>query len=210
MARTTTKSRAKRPWNAGKSVGPKKPLDADTLNSLRRILKAKGKVRDLALLETAISTMLRGSDVLRLGVNDVRDSNGEIVSTFTFRMKKTGKGVTVTLSDAARDALGVLIEDQGKRGSDYLFTARNDTHGEPITTTSFRRSIKSWCELVHLDPAAFSTHSLRRTNATWLYKRTGNLRAVQLLLGHSNISMTQRYLGVDMDDAILLAQRNQI
>lgn len=56
--------------------------------------------------------------------------------------------------------------------------------------------------LIGLDPTVYGTHSLRRTKATLIYRRTKNLRAVQLLLGHTKLESTVRYLGIEVDDAL--------
>lgn len=200
----------KGPWNRGRAVGAKKPLTEDHLQVLRLRLRQDGALRDLALLEVSISTMLRGSDVRRLLVSDVRSPDGEIAETVTVRQQKTSKPITVSLSPKARDALAQLIDAEGKMGSSYLFTALRKPDGEPLTTRALRQSVKRWAGLVGLDPSAFSTHSLRRTQATTLYRKTGNLRAVQLLLGHANISATQRYLGIEAEDALKLLRRYQL
>jgi Site-specific recombinase XerC len=70
-----------------------------------------------------------------------------------------------------------------------------------------RRLVSEWIASIGLDPLQYGTHSLRRTKATLIYKRTGNLRAVQLLLGHTKIESTVRYLGVEVDDALAIAEQ---
>lgn len=180
------------------------------MQALRTRLKYDGALRDLALLEASVSTMLRGSDLRRLLVSDVRAPDGEIVETLSVRVQKTGKAITVSLSPRAREAIAALIEADGKAGSSYLFTALRRPDGEPLTTRALRQIVKRWAGLVGLDPTKYSTHSLRRTMATSLYRKTGNLRAVQLLLGHANISATQRYLGIEEEDAHRLLKRYQL
>lgn len=197
-------------WNKGVAVGSMRPLDEEQIRAIRRILKQKMLLRDLALFETALSTMLRGGDVLHLKVSDVRDSVGTMRQNFTVRAKKTGRPVSVGMSDTAKSAVRDLIKSLGLGQADYLFTAAGDPHGEPLTTVSYRRFIKQWCNWIHVDPAAFSTHSLRRTRAAIIYRETGNLRAVQLLLGHASIDMTQRYLGVEEKQALELAKRYEV
>ena len=74
-------------------------------------------------------------------------------------------------------------------------------------TLLFARLLADWLTSIGLDPRVYGTHSLRRTKATLIYRRTGNLRAVQLLLGHTKIESTVRYLGIEVDDAIAIAEQ---
>jgi integrase len=76
-----------------------------------------------------------------------------------------------------------------------------------MSTRQYARLVADWIESVGLDPSSFGTHSLRRTKATLIYRRTGNLRAVQLLLGHTKIESTVRYLGIEVDDALAIAEQ---
>ncbi|MBU2581133.1 MAG: tyrosine-type recombinase/integrase [Alphaproteobacteria bacterium] len=204
------KPKSKKPWNAGKVVGPKKPLDRESLNALRRILKGKEKLRDLALLEVAVTTMLRGCDLLQLRVRDVAGFDGGIVDRFTLRQKKTKEGVVVTLSDAARAALEAWIAESDKDASDFLFTAKSNHHGPAMTTKAFWDLTKAWAQLIHVDPKDLGTHSLRRTQAAHIYKRTGSIRTVQKLLGHSSHAATERYLGIEVEDALELKRLYEI
>lgn len=197
-------------WNKGKVVGAKKPLDIDQLNGLRRILKDQGATRDLALLETHISTMLRASDVLALTVGDVVDHRGEIVSELVLAQEKTDKPIRVQLGDRARAALETWIVEAGKGAGDHLFTAKTNHHGPAMSHQAYHDIVKRWARLIHVNPSALGTHSLRRTMAAHIYKRTGNLRSVQLLLGHSSLAATERYLGVEVEDALELARKYQI
>lgn len=196
--------------NKGKVVGAKRPFTEAQIQGLRLALTTKGMVRDLALFETAISTMLRSGDLVRLKVSDVRDGFGQIRQSFTVRMEKTSKPVTVTLSETTREAIKALIACNGIDDHHYLFTAHARTKGEHIATITYRKLVKDWCRLIHLDPSQYSTHSLRRTRPSIMYRRTGNLRAIQLLLGHSDIGMTQRYLGIEEEDALDLARQHEV
>ncbi|MBT3768219.1 MAG: tyrosine-type recombinase/integrase, partial [Rhodospirillales bacterium] len=71
----------------------------------------------------------------------------------------------------------------------------------------YARLVSEWVTIVGLDPSLFGTHSLRRTKATLIYRKTGNLRAVQLLLGHTKVESTVRYLGIEVDDALAIAEK---
>ena len=89
----------------------------------------------------------------------------------------------------------------GKKPGEFLFIGRQGP-GQCMTTRQYARLVSNWIGSIGLDPRLFGTHSLRRTKATVIYRRTGNLRAVQLLLGHTKIESTVRYLGIEVDDAL--------
>jgi integrase len=97
----------------------------------------------------------------------------------------------------------------GKKPSEFLFTGRRGV-GQCMTTRQYARLLSEWIASIGLDPKLFGTHSLRRTKATLIYRRTGNLRAVQLLLGHTKIESTVRYLGIEVDDALAIAEQVDI
>jgi integrase len=89
---------------------------------------------------------------------------------------------------------------------DFLFQVRRG-NGRCLSTRQYARLLSEWIASIGLDPALFGTHSLRRTKATLIYRRTGNLRAVQLLLGHTKVESTVRYLGIEVDDALAIAEQ---
>jgi integrase len=110
------------------------------------------------------------------------------------------------LSEQTRQAVDDYLATTGKRPGELLFTG----HREPsrsLTTRQYARLVAEWIGSIGLDPRLFGTHSLRRTKATLIYRRTGNLRAVQLLLGHTKIESTVRYLGIEVDDALAIAEQ---
>jgi integrase len=110
------------------------------------------------------------------------------------------------LTEQAREAVDAYLKANQKQLGDYLFESR----GRPnrfISTRQYSRLVSSWIARIGLDPQLFGTHSLRRTKATLIYRRTGNLRAVQLLLGHRKIESTVRYLGIEVDDALSIAEQ---
>ncbi len=153
----------------------------------------------------AIDSKLRGCDVVAIKVEDVAP-NGYTVDRATVRQKKTGRPVKFELTDQTRQAVDDYLKATGKNPGEFLFTGRRGL-GQCITTRQYSRLLSEWIASIGLDPKLFGTHSLRRTKATLIYRRTGNLRAVQLLLGHTKIESTVRYLGVEVDDALAIAEQ---
>ncbi|TMJ34964.1 MAG: integrase, partial [Alphaproteobacteria bacterium] len=123
----------------------------------------------------------------------------------TVRQKKTGRPVKFELSDLTRQALEDYLQLTGRKPGEPLFCGRRA--GRRLTTRQYARLLSEWIASIGLDPSLYGTHSLRRTKATLIYKRTGNLRAVQLLLGHTKIESTVRYLGIEVDDALAIAEQ---
>ena len=159
----------------------------------------------LALFNLAIDSKLRGCDVVALKVEDVAP-NGYTMDRATVRQKKTGRPVKFELTDQTRQALDDYLKAAGKKPGDFLFVGRRG-FGQCMTTRQYTRLVSSWITSIGLDPKLFGTHSLRRTKATLIYRRTGNLRAVQLLLGHTKIESTVTYLGIEVDDALAIAEQ---
>lgn len=193
------------PWNKGKLTGAKPPLRPKHVWSIRTKLQIKGRTRDLAMFNLAIDSKLRGCDVVAIRVGDVA-AGGYTADRATIRQRKTGQPVRFELSEQTREAVDDYLKATGKRPSEFLFTGRRDPNRN-MTTRQYARLVSKWIESAGLDPRLFGTHSLRRTKATLIYRRTGNLRAVQLLLGHSKIESTVRYLGIEVDDALGIAEQ---
>jgi integrase len=122
------------------------------------------------------------------------------------RQRKTGQPVRFEMSEQTREAIDNYIRAANKKPGEFLFVGRR-SQGQPITTRQYARLVSQWISSIGLDPSFFGTHSLRRTKATLIYRRTGNLRAVQLLLGHRKIESTVRYLGIEVDDALAIAEQ---
>ena len=183
---TTTPKRA--PWNKRKLTGAKPPLRPKHVWSIRTKLQIEGRARDLAMFNLAIDSKLRGCDVVTIRVEDVA-GGGYTADRATVRQKKTGRPVRFELSEQTRQAVDDYLKATAKRPGEFLFTGRRDP-GRNITTRQYARLVSDWIGSVGLDPRLFGTHSLRRTKATLIYRRTGNLRAVQLLLGHTKIENT--------------------
>jgi len=192
-------------WNKGKLVGPKPPLRPKNVWSIRTKLQVEGRVRDLALFNLAIDSKLRGCDVVALKVEDVAP-RGYTVDRATVRQKKTGRPVKFELTDQTREAVDKYLKVVRRRPGEFLFPGRCGPT-RSISTRQYARLLSAWIAGIGLDPKLFGTHSLRRTKATLIYRRTGNLRAVQLLLGHTKIESTVRYLGVEVDDALAIAEQ---
>jgi integrase len=193
------------PWNKGKLVGAKPPLRPSHVWSIRTKLQMQGRTRDLALFNLAIDSKLRGCDVVAVRVDDVAPS-GYAMDRATIRQRKTGRPVRFELTDQTRMAIDEYLRLTGRKPGEVLFAGRKDgTRG--LTTRQYARLVQEWVAGIGLDPAKFGTHSLRRTKAVLIYRRTGNLRAVQLLLGHTKIESTVRYLGIEVDDALAIAEQ---
>jgi integrase len=159
------------------------------------------------MFNLGVDSKLRGCDLVALKVEDVAP-NGYAIGRATIRQKKTGRPVKFELTDHTRQAVDEYLRSASKKPGDFLFTGRSV--GQNMTTRQYARLLSGWIGSVGLDPRLFGTHSLRRTKATLVYRRTGNLRAVQLLLGHTKIESTVRYLGIEVDDALSIAEQIDI
>ena len=195
------------PWNKGKLVGPRPPLRQKHVWAIRTRLQIEQQLRDLVLFNLAIDSKLRGCDVVAIRVDDVAP-NGNAIARATVRQKKTGRPVRFELTEQTRQAINEYLVTSGRKAGDYLFSGRRS--GQSMTTRQYARLLSEWLSAIGLDPRVYGTHSLRRTKATLIYRRTGNLRAVQLLLGHTKIESTVRYLGIDVDDALAISEQVEI
>jgi integrase len=196
---------SRQPWNKGKLTGAKPPLRLSHVWSIRTKLQLKERIRDLALFNLAIDSKLRGCDVVAVWVDDVAP-NGYTLDRASVRQKKTGRPVRFELTEHTRETIDGYLRVSGRRPGEFLFPGRGKG-GNGLTVRQYARLVGQWTAGIGLDPLKFGTHSLRRTKATLIYRRTGNLRAVQLLLGHTKIESTVRYLGVEIDDAIEIAEQ---
>jgi integrase len=194
-------------WNKGKLIGAKPPLRGSHVWSIRTRLQLEGRTRDLALFNLAIDSKLRGCDVVAVRVDDVAP-NSYTLDRATVRQKKTGRPVRFELTGQTRQAIDEYLRIARRKPGEFLFAGRG--HDSGLTTRQYARLVGQWIASIGLDPLKFGTHSLRRTKATLIYRRTGNLRAVQLLLGHSKIESTVRYLGIEIDDAIEIAEKIEV
>jgi integrase len=193
------------PWNKGKIIGARPPLQTKHVWSIRTKLQMDGKKRDLAMFNLAIDTKLRGCDLVHLRVDDIAP-RGLTADRACVRQRKTGHPVKFELTEQTREAVDAYLKIKQRQLGDYLFESRGRLD-RCISTRQYSRLVSGWIAGIGLDPRLFGTHSLRRTKATLIYRRTGNLRAVQLLLGHTKIESTVRYLGIEVDDALTIAEQ---
>ena len=205
QTRATSTPHKRVPWNKGKLTGAKPPLQLKHVWSIRTKLQIEGRARDLAMFNLAIDSKLRSCDVVTMRVEDVA-AGGYTADRATVRQKKTGRPVRFELSEQTRQAVDDYLRTANKRAGEFLFTSRRGPNSN-ITTHQYARLVSEWIGSVGLDPRLFRTDSLRRTKATLIYRRTGNFRAVQLLLGHTKIESTVRYLGIEVDDALAIAEQ---
>ncbi|MEH6473546.1 MAG: tyrosine-type recombinase/integrase [Halopseudomonas sp.] len=196
------------PWNKGKVLGQKRPLKLKEIWGIRIRLELFGKIRELAMFDLAIDSKLRGCDLMSLRVRDI--SHGKTVQSRALVVQqKTNRTVQFEITKDTRDSVERWIEERGLIGSDFLFPSRSNTQAH-LTTRQYARIVDIWVESIGLDTCDYGTHTMRRTKPTLIYRRTGNLRAVQLLLGHSKLDSTIRYLGIEVDDALELAEGTEV
>jgi site-specific recombinase XerC len=195
-------------WNAGKQVGAKRALKVRQIWSIRFFLDREGRMRDRALFDLAIDSKLRGCDLVKIKIGTLV-AGPSIRARSMVIQQKTGRPVQFEITADARTSLLAWLERRGGTTEDFAFPSRANPAGH-LSTRQYARLVDEWIVAIGLRSEEYGTHSLRRTKASLIYKATGNLRAVQLLLGHSKIENTVRYLGVDVDDALSLAEATEI
>jgi site-specific recombinase XerC len=195
-------------WNKGKLIGQKPPLKPKDIWAIRFHLQNRQAIRDLAMFNLAIDSKLRGCDLVSLHVRDVTHGN-QILPRAMVIQRKTQRPVQFELTEPTRTAVAAWIEKAHLCSDQSLFPSRiaGSTH---ISTRQYARLVHKWIETAGLDTSSYGTHSMRRTKATLIYKRTKNLRAVQLLLGHTKLESTVRYLGIEVDDALEISEQTEI
>ncbi len=186
-------------WNKGCIIGQKRPLQPKHVWAIRVRLVIADNIRDLALFNMAIDRKLRGCDLVRLKVRDVFVS-GHMNERASVLQSETQQPVQFEITEQARKAVQRWIESPTMFGCDDLWPSR--FHGSPrLSTRQCARILRSWVTSIGLEASAFGTHSMRRTKAAKIHKKTGHLRAVQLLPGHTKMDSTVRYLGIRLEDA---------
>ena len=195
-------------WNAGRKVGAKRALKPRQIWAIRFFLDREGRMRDRALFDLAIDSKLRGCDLVKIKIGTLV-VGPEIRNRAIVVQQKTGRPVQFELMADARASLLAWLERRGGTVEDYVFPSRIN-RSAPVSTRQYARLVDEWVAAIGLRREDYGTHSLRRTKASIIYKATGNLRAVQILLGHTKIENTVRYLGVDVEDALTLAEGTEI
>ncbi|PZQ94442.1 MAG: integrase [Cereibacter sphaeroides] len=201
-------ARERPPWNSGRKVGAKKALKPRQIWGVRFFLDQSRRVRDRALFDLAIDSKLRGCDLVKIKIGDIV-CNREIRHRAIVVQQKTGRPVQFEIMEDARVSLLKWLELRGGSLDDFVFPSRTD-HADHMSTRQYARLVDEWVTGIGLPSEDYGTHSLRRTKASIIYKATGNLRAVQILLGHTKIESTVRYLGVDVEDALTLAEGTEV
>ena len=191
-------------WNKGRIIGRKRPLLPKQVWAIRARLELAGYLRDLALFNVAIDSKLRGCDLVKLPLTDlVKDDR--VRERVTVIQSKTKRPVQFELTENTRVTVIAWVRSPGMIGCRFMFPSR--FHDRPhISTRQYGRLVRDWVTTIGLEPSGYGTHSLRRTKAAEIYRKTGNLRAVQLLLGHTKIDSTVHYLGVELEDALGIAE----
>src|ERR1700730_18035398 len=200
--------RDQRPWNKGLLIGQKNPLEPKHVWSIRVRLEIARARRDLVIFNLAIDSKLRACDLVKLRLDDIC-SGAKVRHRATIVQKKTGRPVQFEITEQSRSSVEAWLPMLGTTGSRYLFPSR--LHARPHTSPrQYARLVHRWVESIGLESASYGTHSMRRTKAIQIYRKTGNLRAVQLLLGHTKLESTVRYLGIEVDDALNIAEQIEL
>ena len=207
MLNTSSNSKSA-PWNKGRLTGQKRPLKPKDVWAIRVRLQLQHRRRDLALFNLAIDSKLRGCDLVRLQVNDVC-VGGQVRDRTTVIQKKTDRPVQFEITEQTRASIRDWLPSVAARRGQYLFPSRLQAQPH-LSTRQYARIVHAWVASVGLDSTAYGTHSMRRTKAAQIYKKTGNLRAVQLLLGHTKLESTVRYLGIEVEDALSISEQMEL
>jgi integrase len=208
MESNQTAARQRVPWNKGKLVGQKAPFKPRDVWAIRARLAREHQTRELALFNLGIDSKLRGCDLVALKLRDVQHG-AQIAPRAIITQHKTGRPVQFEITPPTRAAVQAWVVEAGLKSEDYLFPSR--IHGSPhICSRQYARMLRGWVRDVGLDWTEYGTHSIRRTKAALIYQKTKNLRAVQLLLGHSKLESTVRYLGVDVHDALEISEQTEV
>ena len=205
---THTPPQSHTPWNKGKIVGQKPPLKLKEIWETRIRLQIANRIRDLAMFNLAIDSKLRSCDLVKLKIRDIAHGSA-IAKRAMVMQQKTRQPVQFEITEQTRDAVSKWIDFAKLTNNDYLFKSQFKSSPH-LSTRQYARIVESWVAVIGLDPTEYGAHSLRRSKASLIYKRTKNLRAVQLLLGHTKLESTVRYLGIEVDDALEMAEQTDV
>ena len=176
--------------------------------AIRIRLQLRGASRTLALFNLAIDSKLRACDLVKLRVRDV--AHGDNVARRAMVLQqKTRRPVQFEITEQTRAAVKTWIAQAGLRSDSYLFPSRLH-HSPHLSTRQYARTVSEWISDIGLDVSGYGTHTMRRTKAALIYRRIKNLRAVQLLLGHTKLESTVRYLAVEVEDALEMAEQTEV
>lgn len=198
----------RRAWNRGRIIGQKRPLLPKHVWAIRVRLEIVENIRDLALFNMAVDSKLRGCDLVRMKVADVY-SAGQMKERASVLQSKTKKPVRFEITEGTRKSVARWLDDPRMVGTEFLWPGRFHDRFH-ISTRQYARLVRDWVKSIGLESSAYGTHSMRRTKVSQIYKKTGNLRAVQLLLGHTKMDSTVRYLGVELEDALAISEAVEI
>ena len=163
------------PWNKGRLTGQKRPLKPKDVWAIRVRLQLEHCKRDLALFNLAIDSKLRGCDLVRLQVDIC--VGGQVRDHTTVIQRKTGRPVRFEITEQTRASIRDWLRNVDTRHGRHLFPSR--FRAQPrLSTRQYSRIVHAWVASAGLDSSAYGTHSMRRTKAAQIYKKTGNLRAV--------------------------------
>jgi integrase len=195
-------------WNKGKIIGQKAPLRIKDIWAIRVRLQLTHRIRELALFNLGLDSKLRACDLVKLRVRDVSHGN-RVAARATVMQQKTSTPVQFEITQGTRDAVDAWIKSENLQSDGPLFPSRCSNH-EHLGTRQYARLVDGWITEIGLDPANYGTHTMRRTKASLVYRRTKNLRAVQLLLGHQKLESTVRYLGIEVEDALEMSEQTEV
>jgi integrase len=209
MEATITSGVPRVPWNKDKLTGQKPPLKLREIWTIRIRLQLGARTRDLAMFNLAIDSKLSACDLTKLRVRDVC-LGSRVAPRPPSHAAEDAEAGSVRDHRAVPRKRGSLDQGSGLLPSDFLFPGR--IHASPhLSTRQYARLVHRWIRSIGLDDTAYGTYTMRRTKASLIYRRTKNLRAVQLLLGHSNrLESTVRYLGIEVDDALDMAEQTEV
>lgn len=196
------------PWNKGKVIGQKAALKPKDIWSIRVRLQIQHRAKELALFNLGFDSKLRGCDLVALRVRDVCHG-AQIASRAMVMQQKTHRPVQFEITPTTRESVEAWIREAGLKSEDFLFPNRMHASAH-IGTRQYARILHHWVQDIGLDSTEYGTHSMRRSKAAMIYKKTKNLRAVQILLGHTKLESTVRYLGIEVDDALDLAEQLEV
>jgi len=184
----------------------KKPLTKAQIRKIKDLLKTSNNLRDMALFNLSIDSMLRSCDILKLTVKDILRVDGCVLKEVDIKMGKGTQSVWVHLQEDTVQTLVDYINSTDKNLNDYIFTGRKNT-GKPISYIQHTRLIKKWVSQIGLKPDLFSTHSIRRSKVSLVYKKTQDPEICRQLLGQDSVTNTARYLGIKKRDPLKEAQK---